>query len=98
MAYYASSRRPRPRKMNKSDRLRKETKGACGYCGVHLPKDRMTRDHIVPMSKGGPNAMSNLLCCCESCNQLKGDKSLEEFRAFCNGGDLFWFEVVRDAA
>lgn len=33
----------------------------------------MTKDHIVPTSKGGPNIMSNWQPMCYECNCVKGD-------------------------
>jgi hypothetical protein len=47
----------------------------CLYCGS---KENLTLDHVVPRSKGGTNSWNNLATCCNRCNVLKGDKSLEE--------------------
>lgn len=47
----------------------------CVYCGaeaVHL-------DHVVPISKGGPDAAHNLLPACAECNLSKGARSLAEW-------------------
>ena len=46
----------------------------CGYCG----KKATTLDHIKPVSKGGKNTWENLVAACARCNNIKGDKLLEE--------------------
>lgn len=59
----------------------------CQYCGSTPPKAILHIDHIVPVSKGGDNADSNLVTACDSCNLGKSDvplssipESLEERR------------------
>lgn len=95
----ARNRESRPRKMSRIDRLRMRTKGHCGYCGVFVPKDESTRDHIIPKAKGGETKASNLLMCCRECNQRKSDLDVETFRDLYFGGLPFWVEVIEgDAA
>lgn len=48
----------------------------CVYCGQLAT----TMDHIVPVSKGGSNDLSNLVPACSGCNASKGAKSLAEWR------------------
>ncbi len=51
----------------------------CVYCGK---KDQpLEVEHILPKSKGGSNRFSNLTLSCTSCNQDKGNKSIEEYLA-----------------
>jgi hypothetical protein len=49
-------------------------KYTCAYCG----KKANTVDHIFPKSKGGDESESNLVACCKSCNQIKGNRSMQE--------------------
>ncbi len=50
----------------------------CFYCGFLYGKDKhrnlswRTRDHIIPISKGGRNNKSNIVLCCYKCNRQKG--------------------------
>lgn len=54
--------------------------GLCFYCGKSVSLESATKDHRVPISKGGSNEMSNLVMACPRCNIAKGSKSEEEFR------------------
>jgi 5-methylcytosine-specific restriction endonuclease McrA len=49
----------------------------CAYCGVENVPFEI--EHILARSKGGSNRVSNLCLSCHSCNQAKGNKSVEEF-------------------
>jgi len=64
-------------------RLRKQAKkrdGAiCQYCNEPAPDGEV--DHIIPLSKGGLDVLDNLVWSCRSCNNSKGNKTLEEWRA-----------------
>ena len=53
----------------------------CAYCGEHFPNYHLlSRDHIVPRSKGGENTWMNVVTACKDCNSRKGHKSLKEVR------------------
>lgn len=53
--------------------------GTCAICGRPVKFKKMTVDHIVPLSKGGTNEMSNLRLACCSCNRIKSDVDDDEF-------------------
>lgn len=59
----------------------------CAYCereifnGLSAPSKRVlkTKDHIIPISKGGKNYFENKVDCCYQCNSIKSNLSLTEF-------------------
>jgi hypothetical protein len=38
---------------------------------------RLTRDHIVPFSRGGKDTWMNVVTACRSCNESKSDRTPE---------------------
>lgn len=50
-----------------------QSNGYCAICGKPLTPESYTVDHIVPLSRGGTNEMSNFRCVCKRCNEWKGD-------------------------
>jgi 5-methylcytosine-specific restriction endonuclease McrA len=50
----------------------------CQFCGNVFPASELTLDHVVPRSRGGRTDWDNLVACCYPCNNLKGDRLLEE--------------------
>lgn len=53
----------------------------CAYCGGHFPNyHHLSRDHIVPKSKGGVNTWMNVVTACTACNNKKDNKTLKEAR------------------
>jgi 5-methylcytosine-specific restriction endonuclease McrA len=59
---------------------------ACVYCGAQVaykkltaPRYRLTRDHFIPLAKGGPNNFANRVPACKPCNELKGSMDPAEF-------------------
>lgn len=53
----------------------------------------VTFDHLTPKSAGGRRLKNNLVPACRPCNQRKGARSLEAYRAECNHGAAFWGEA-----
>ena len=56
-----------------------KTAGICAICGRALDYNKFTIDHIIPLSKGGTNAMDNLQPTCKVCNHIKQDILPDEF-------------------
>jgi 5-methylcytosine-specific restriction endonuclease McrA len=55
---------------------------ACAYCGVKTSIFNMEQDHIIPVCRGGSDAIDNLALACRSCNQEKHRMTGDEFRAW----------------
>lgn len=56
--------------------------GCCAYCQA---SGKMTRDHDVPLARGGSNDIGNILPACACCNSRKGTLTGEEYRARLRG-------------
>jgi hypothetical protein len=54
-------------------------KGKCFYSGRELPENKFHIDHIVPVSKGGKNCISNYVLCDPYLNSKKRDLMTDEF-------------------
>ena len=50
----------------------------CAYCGGHFRSDDLTREHIVPTSRGGQDTWMNCITACRTCNGRKGSRLSEE--------------------
>lgn len=50
----------------------------CAYCGNDFNASNLSRDHIMPTSRGGKNIWMNVVTSCHSCNKFKDDKTPEE--------------------
>ena len=50
----------------------------CAYCGTKCQSKDLTRDHIVPQSKGGKDTWENVVAACKGCNNWKDNKTLEQ--------------------
>ena len=51
----------------------------CLYCGEAFAPRLLTRDHVLPLSRGGANDWRNVVTACRHCNQRKNDRRPEEW-------------------
>jgi 5-methylcytosine-specific restriction endonuclease McrA len=53
-------------------------KGCCSYCGAKQSRKlKLTRDHLVPVTKGGLTTRQNILPACARCNSSKSNHDLD---------------------
>lgn len=50
----------------------------CLYCGKYFRSEELSRDHVVPSSRGGLNRWENVVAACKRCNHFKGSHLLNE--------------------
>ena len=50
----------------------------CAYCEKRLNYLTVTKDHVMPSSRGGKDIWENIVSCCFPCNNYKGDRTPEE--------------------
>lgn len=54
----------------------------CQYCGRASyelrPRESLTRDHVIPVSRGGLNVWTNVVTACSPCNTRKANHLLDE--------------------
>lgn len=50
----------------------------CAYCGGMFAGSKLTRDHIIPFSRGGRDTWMNVVTACRSCNEKKSDRTPEK--------------------
>jgi hypothetical protein len=72
----------------------------CHYCrrplGQDGPEGTKTRDHKQPLSRGGSNHASNIVACCDKCNQTKGHMTEAEFFGWIARGRPNKFSYMRE--
>jgi 5-methylcytosine-specific restriction endonuclease McrA len=55
--------------------------GICAYCGTY---GALTRDHVVPKSRGGSRGPENIIWVCGPCNWSKANLTLDEWLSTTN--------------
>jgi len=62
---------------NRKEVVRRD-KETCQYCFTKLSRSKVTIDHIIPKSLGGPSSFTNCVVSCQTCNSKKANKTLEQ--------------------
>lgn len=50
----------------------------CLYCGSMFPRGKLSRDHVRPLSQGGPDHWNNVVTACLRCNNHKAGLTPEQ--------------------
>ena len=50
----------------------------CMYCGQHFSRPQLTRDHVIPTSRGGRDHWENVVSACLPCNVRKGGRTPQQ--------------------
>lgn len=54
--------------------------GECAFCGCTTKRgQRLTRDHLKPLSGGGTTTQDNIVPACKSCNSSKGADDFKDW-------------------
>jgi hypothetical protein len=54
----------------------------CMYCGGKFTTDMLTRDHVLPRSRGGDDEWENVVTACKPCNARKDNMTIKEAEKF----------------
>ena len=58
--------------------LFKRDANMCLYCGKQFLTNKLSRDHVQPVSQGGLDAWSNVVTACRRCNNYKAGNTPEQ--------------------
>ena len=50
----------------------------CLYCGEEFTRPHLTRDHVLPISRGGRDVWENVVSACFHCNSRKGGRTPQQ--------------------
>jgi len=50
----------------------------CLYCGREFSRPSLTRDHVLPLSKGGRDTWENVVSACFTCNSRKANRTPQQ--------------------
>lgn len=54
--------------------------GCCAHCGAKVGLKALTRDHLLPLSRGGVDTASNVVPSCRGCNRAHGTQFMCEWK------------------
>lgn len=74
----ASKAHAYPPLAERNDLLFRRDRHLCAYCGGINGRENLTRDHILPKSRGGRDLWTNVVAACRGCNHRKGARTPEE--------------------
>jgi len=66
-------------RMNSTQKSKKKKKliddygSYCWWCGQGLLPEKLTIEHLRPLSRGGSNSIENLRLACTQCNSKRGN-------------------------
>lgn len=55
-------------------------KGVCYFCEQRFPREQLTMEHLIPLSRGGRTTKKNIVVSCKQCNSLKKNLTVAEIR------------------
>jgi hypothetical protein len=73
----AASKRQKPPSLTNPSLFQRDAH-ICAYCGDKFRFDDLTRDHVVPTSRGGRDIWTNVVTACSPCNNVKDNRMLDE--------------------
>lgn len=75
---HASARVPEPTPALTNAALFARDQWICLYCGADGRRHALTRDHVLPTSKGGRDIWENVVAACIHCNSKKGGRTPQQ--------------------
>lgn len=61
-----------------NEKLFTRDRHVCAFCGERFKERELSRDHVVPASRGGQDNWMNLVTSCRVCNARKRNRTPEE--------------------
>jgi 5-methylcytosine-specific restriction endonuclease McrA len=61
------------------DELVERDGAACVWCGRELWRRDLTREHVVPRSRGGHMTAENAVVACRPCNKRRGSRPVDAY-------------------